>query len=123
MMVPALAFAWWFAAVPAQDSVAAAQPAQEIPSMEQAPKMDAPPGWHETGPTPGRMKVKLVSPAMVQMAEKFVKLPLGSERYATVDGKRYVFVLERHYHPPGFQGAPNGWHKGVTMYELKDGAN
>lgn len=130
MMVPALAFAWWFAAVPAQDSGATTRAAQETPisqaeqpSIWHAPQMDAPPGWHEKGAIPGRMKVKLVSPAMVAQAEKFVKLPLGSERYATVDGKRYVFVLERHYHPPGFQGAPNGWHKGVTMYELADGAS
>jgi hypothetical protein len=122
MMVPALAFAWWFAAVPVQGGGSATRPAQEIPSMDQAPQMDAPRGWHEVGPTADRKKVKLVSPAMAAMAEKFVKLPLGSERFETVDGKRYVFVLERHYHPPGFQGAPTGWHKGVTMYELRDGA-
>jgi hypothetical protein len=123
MMVPALAFAWWFAAVPAvpvQDSAAATRSVQEIPGMDQAPSLDAPRGWHETGPTADRRKVKLVSPAMVSMAEKFIKLPMGSERYATVDGKHYVFVLERHYHPPGFLGAPNGWHKGVTMYEMRD---
>lgn len=72
------------------------------------------------GDTAGkRVKVKLVNPAMVRVAQKYVNLPMGSERYATVDGKRYVFVLEQHYHPLDFVGAPTGWHKGVTMYELK----
>jgi hypothetical protein len=46
-------------------------------------------------------------------------LPMGDERFVAIDGHRYVFVLERHYHPPGFVGAPNGWHKGVTVYELR----
>ena len=42
----------------------------------------------------------------------------GSEHVEEIDGQRYVFVLERHFHPQGFVGAPNGWHKGVTAYEL-----
>jgi hypothetical protein len=73
------------------------------------------------GDTSGeRVKVKIITPDMVRVAQKFVNLPMGTERYATVDGKRYVFVLEQHYHPPGFVGAPTGWHKGVTMYELRE---
>ena len=44
---------------------------------------------------------------------------MGAEHYETLGGKRYVFVLERHYHPPGFVGAPNGWHKGVTVYAVE----
>jgi hypothetical protein len=52
------------------------------------------------------------------MAQSFLDLPMGAERTATIDGHQYVFVLELHYHPPGFVGAPNGWHKGVTLYEL-----
>jgi hypothetical protein len=71
-------------------------------------------------PTDGaeRVKPKLVTPAMVTAAESYVNLPLGTEVYGTVDGRDYVFVVERHYHPPGTIGAPNGWHNGVTMYEL-----
>ena len=56
---------------------------------------------------------------MVAAAESFIQLPMGSERYARVDGKRYVFVLEQHYHPPGYVGGPTGYHKGVTMYEVR----
>jgi hypothetical protein len=44
---------------------------------------------------------------------------MGAERVAEILGQRYIFVLERHYHPPGFVGAPSGWHKGVTAYELR----
>jgi hypothetical protein len=69
--------------------------------------------------TARRVTPKLINPAMVKAAEKYINLPMGSERYATVNGKLYVFVLERHYHPPGFVGGPTGYHKGVTMYELR----
>ena len=66
-----------------------------------------------------RVKLKVVTPQIVDVAKTFLTLPMGDERYAEVDGRRYVFVLEWHYHPPGFVGGPNGWHKGVTVYELK----
>ena len=44
----------------------------------------------------------------------------GYEEYAELEGKRYFFRIEPHYHPPGYsgyQGAPIGWHKGCTVYE------
>ncbi len=66
-----------------------------------------------------RVRPKWVTPAMVAAAQRFINLPMGSERYVVVDGKTYVCVLERHYHPPGFVGAPTGYHKGVTLYELR----
>jgi hypothetical protein len=66
-----------------------------------------------------RVKMKLVTPEIVGIAQGFLDLPMGAERYLTLGGKRCAFVLEPHYHPPGFVGAPNGWHKGVTVYELK----
>jgi len=66
-----------------------------------------------------RVKLKLVTPEIVRAAEDLLNLPMGAERYGTLSGKRYVFVLERHYHPPGFVGAPNGWHKGVTVYRVE----
>jgi hypothetical protein len=66
-----------------------------------------------------RVMLKIVTPAIVQVAQGLLDLPLGDERFVGIDGHRYVFVLERHYHPPGFVGAPTGWHKGVTVYELR----
>lgn len=106
MMVPAIAFACWFAAVPPADVFAGDDVSLDDTAQDgvQAPE---------------RVKPKLISPAMVAAAESFINLPLGSERYATVGGKRYVFVLEQHYHPPGYVGGPTGYHKGVTMYELR----
>ena len=70
---------------------------------------------------------KLVTPEMIRVAQTFLDLPMGTERFATVGGRHYVFVLERHYHPPGFIGEdgrpkPTGYHKGVTMYELRQPA-
>src|SRR5580692_10281833 len=109
MMVPAIAFACWFAAVPAHAPAHA--PAARLAATLDEPSADAASsqmgGGQESLQGLERVKVKLVNPAMVKAAESFIKLPMGSERYATVNGKRYVFVLEQHYHPPGFVGAPN----------------
>jgi hypothetical protein len=109
MMVPAIAFAWWFAALPAPEAVASGDELSD-PTVEQQDDMAM---------AGERVKPKLITPAMVAAAESFVKLPLGTERYATVGGRPYVFVVERHYHPPGYVGGPTGWHNGVTMYELR----
>ena len=79
----------------------------------------------QSGETPSgdnggkRVPVKLVTPAIVRVARTFLDLPMGAERQVDVDGQRYVFVLERHYHPPGFVGGPTGFHKGVTVYEFR----
>jgi hypothetical protein len=67
-----------------------------------------------------RVPIRTAIPAdVIAYAKTLVNLPMGAEQIAEIDGQRYVFVLERHYHPPGFVGAPNGWHKGVTAYELR----
>jgi hypothetical protein len=75
----------------------------------------------ESGPPPGVRTVYrgLITPDIVRAARSFLDLPMGAERAGDVDGRHFVFVLERHYHPPGFVGAPNGWHKGVTVYEAR----
>ncbi|HXN33519.1 MAG TPA: hypothetical protein VN894_16735, partial [Polyangiaceae bacterium] len=70
-----------------------------------------------------RVPLKVVTPEIVRVAKTFLDLPMGAERSVTIDGRRYVFVLERHYHPPGFVGGPHGWHKGVTVYGIGAGAN
>jgi hypothetical protein len=64
-----------------------------------------------------------VSNAVIDFAKTLVSLPMGAHQVEEIEGQRYVFVLERHYHPPGFVGAPNGWHKGVTAYFLKTPAS
>jgi hypothetical protein len=81
---------------------------------------DATPAEYEDGDGAGeRIRLKVVTPAIVRAARTFLDLPMGAERSMTIDGNRYLFVLEHHYHPPGFVGGPHGWHKGVTVYGLR----
>jgi hypothetical protein len=139
MLVPAIAFAGWLvsmstpaihAKVTRGTSSEAAQPAAEA-TTENSPadtQDEAQPtepaavndGSDESRSAPGqRVSVKLVTPELARLARTFLDLPMGAEREMAIDGRRYVFVLEHHYHPPGFVGGPNGWHKGVTVYELR----
>ncbi|MBK6683032.1 MAG: peptidoglycan-binding protein [Deltaproteobacteria bacterium] len=71
-------------------------------------KSGAPPGY---APITGR-----VPPGVVTQAKGLLHHDYGTEIPFELDGQRYLARLERHYHPPGFQGGPNGWHKGVTVY-------
>jgi hypothetical protein len=137
MLVPAIAFAWWLVSLPtfplqpasshgrvgraeraslearvrggatAEDSLAGAtEPAKASAAIDGE--------WSGE-----RVMLKVVTPEIVRVAQGLLDLPMGDERFVGIDGHKYVFVLERHYHPPGFVGAPNGWHKGVTVYELR----
>jgi hypothetical protein len=108
MTVPTIAFAWWFASMPALPPTSAPAPDSQSAEADSGGE---------------RVKPKLVTPGIVAAAEAYLADafhdPVGSEKYVTVDGRDYVFVLEWHYHPQGYAGAPNGWHKGVTVYELR----
>ncbi len=109
MMVPAIACTWWFSSMSPLGTLPPTPPPLEASSADS----------HAAPGIARRVKPKLVTPAMIAAAQRYIKLPMGSERFATVGGKDYVFVLEHHYHPPGFVGGPVGDHKGVTMYELR----
>jgi hypothetical protein len=113
MVTPTLVVAWWLVSFPA-----AAQSPLPVDALESDPAAQTADVGGADVPEQ-RVKLKLVTPAIVRAAEELLDLPLGTEEYMTVDGKRYVFVLERHYHPQGFVGAPNGWHKGVTVYAVE----
>jgi hypothetical protein len=137
MFVPAFAFAWWLVSLPmpSLSTAPVADPdARGATATHAAFRVgDAPATPGESNPaeppvieTPiegewggERVTVKIVTTTLVRIAQTLLDLPMGDERFYAVDGHRYVFVLERHYHPPGFLGAPNGWHKGVTVYELR----
>jgi hypothetical protein len=108
-MVSAIAFTWWLSSMSPPATLSPAPPPLEASSAPSPAAVGS----------ARRVKPKLVTPAMIAAAQRFIKLPMGSERFATVGGKDYVFVLEHHYHPPGFVGGPVGDHKGVTMYELR----
>jgi hypothetical protein len=140
MVVSTFAFAWWLVSLPTMHWSAAstgelsrAQLSHETRATQtvaQAASDGTSPASPERGrnlmeePLDGewsgkRVALKIVTPEIIRVARGFLDLPMGDERFVAIDGHRYVFVLERHYHPPGFVGAPNGWHKGVTVYELR----
>lgn len=143
MLVPAMTFAWWLVSISAaappapahhpfletQRSSTTAEPVTEPrddardtdeEDGAQRAEQSAETEGESTDDTAGtRVHLKVVTPEIVRMAKTFLDLPMGAERSVTIDGRRYVFVLERHYHPPGFVGGPHGWHKGVTVYGTK----
>jgi hypothetical protein len=55
--------------------------------------------------------------AVVLAANEQLSLPMGAASILTVAGRQYLFCLEPHYHPPGAGIGPEGWHKGVTVYQ------
>ena len=54
------------------------------------------------------------------MARQLLSGDFGTMTPFKVDGLKYMARVEPHYHPPGFKGGPNGWHKGVTVYVAID---
>jgi hypothetical protein len=112
MMVPALAFAWCLSSMPA-----AVPP---TPAADRGPTATELAVQSDREAAKGRVKLKLVNPSIVAASEAFLSThyhsPMGTEVTRVVDGRGLVFVLEWHYHPAGFEGAPSGWHKGVTVY-------
>src|SRR4051812_24928930 len=52
---------------------------------------------------------------VIDAARNLVDSPMGTEVIIEVNGTPYGFRLEPHYHPPGYEGGPIGWHKGVTV--------
>jgi len=109
MLVPAMAFAWCVVSLPVR-SPAATRTAHVTVRAPRESTDGAPERTVVRGP---------IAPDVIAFAKTLVNLPMGAEQFAEIDGQHYVFVLERHYHPPGFVGAPSGWHKGVTAYELQ----
>ena len=137
MLVPAIAFAWWVVSVPPipPETLNAIDRATTTAHRAQHNKPPVLPVSYEqtvagddrempdSTSTGERVPVKIVTPEIVRAAKIYLKelldSPFGAERSATLGGKRYAFVLEPHYHPPGFVGGPHGWHKGVTVYEVR----
>jgi hypothetical protein len=58
--------------------------------------------------------------SIIDAATNLLDHPMGTELILEVNGTPYGFRLEPHYHPPGYEGGPIGWHKGVTVYEIEE---
>jgi len=129
MLVPAMAFAWWLVSFPSPSAALAAhEPTAALAAhVQAAPVTPAPRASEVQGSSQGgqRVMLKVVTPEIVSAAEHYLGIvmkqhaPIGTEEEITLDGRRYVLRLEWHYHPPGFVGAPNGWHHGITVYEVR----
>ena len=59
----------------------------------------------------------VIDRAVLKAAPNQLDLPMGGSRFVTLHGKRYLFCLEPHFREPGSGEGPNGWHKGVTVYD------
>jgi hypothetical protein len=85
-----------------------------LPASEEEPS-DKPPRERVFG-----APVSVLSKRVIEAARELLDYPMGSEYIIEVNGTPYGFRLEPHYHPPGFQSGPIGWHKGVTVYEIEE---
>lgn len=114
MMAVGIAFALWFSSTPLPPTSAELGAAR-------ASHTDTTALAARGSITRERVMLKLVTPAIVDASEKWLHevyhSPIGTEQHMVVDGRPLVFVLQWHYHPPGFVGAPTGKHKGVTVFE------
>jgi hypothetical protein len=112
MMAAAVAFALWFSTAPTPPT------AGELGAS--AGTHTATPAAH-TGVVHELAVLKLVTPAIVDASERWLKefyhSPIGTQQKVVVDGRPLVFILQWHYHPPGFVGGPTGKHRGVTVFE------
>ncbi len=65
--------------------------------------------------------VKVLTPEIKDASERwlreFYNSPVGTRQTVVVEGRPLLFILQWHYHPPGYVGAPTGKHKGVTVFE------
>jgi hypothetical protein len=129
MLVPAIAFSSWLVAIPlkahrrmpsrrATVDAIVSEPAADRSDSQDPTSDDT--ATDSTDVTAERVLYRgTITAEIARVARTFLDLPMGAERAAEVEGHRFVFVLERHFHPLGFVGAPNGWHKGVTVYEVR----
>lgn len=112
MMAAAIAFALWFLSTPTPPTSA---------ELRAAASTSAPAPAGPSGVMHQRVMIKLVTPAIVDASERwlheFYHSPIGTEQKVVVDGRPLVFILQWHYHPPGFVGGPTGKHRGVTVFE------
>ncbi|MEQ8221607.1 MAG: hypothetical protein ABRQ37_04845 [Candidatus Eremiobacterota bacterium] len=97
---------------PAQQTPAPA--AQQTPDTATQGKKSG----QKTGPPPGYKTMKgKIPPEVTAKAKSLLNQPMGTEIPFEANGKKYMARLETHYHPQGYVGGPNGYHKGCTVYE------
>jgi hypothetical protein len=90
------------------------------PSEPYDPKFDGSkvPG-RQPAPPAGYVRAVKATPAMATFARQALGSigAIGNVQYATLaDGTALAAVTEWHFHPKGYVGGPNGWHKGISLF-------
>ena len=89
--------------------------------LRRVAKIGPGPSGAPSGPPAGYKALTGTIPQGVgAMARQLLSGDFGTMTPFKVDGLKYMARVEPHYHPPGFKGGPNGWHKGVTVYVAID---
>ena len=95
---------------------AVAQLSIELPAVEEQVAPEAEPVATELR----RVNNKELNPQLVAKASdvqsRLRMLDYGAEESFEMEGKHYVGRLERHYHTPGGEAKPWGWHKGTSLF-------
>lgn len=73
----------------------------------------------KTGAPGGFTTLRNPSRQVSAKAKELLSNKMGEEFKFNIAGVDYFARLEPHYHPPGYVGGPNGWHKGVSVYVSK----
>lgn len=77
---------------------------------------------YKTGAPSGFTTLRQPSRQVAAKAKELLSNKMGDEFRFNIAGVDYFARLEPHYHPPGYVGGPNGWHKGVSVYISKSSA-
>jgi len=99
------------------------RPLAEAPSSPVEAEEDA---ANEAAPQKTTMRRVRGSEMNVQLARKanqiireHHKKPFGTNIAFEIDGKSYVGRIERHYHPPGGELRPWGYHPGCSLFVVE----
>ena len=71
-------------------------------------------------PPAGYVRLSKATPAMAAFAKRALSNvgAIGNVQTSTLDdGTEIAAVTEWHFHPKGYVGGPNGWHKGISLFK------
>jgi hypothetical protein len=74
------------------------------------------------GPPKGFVPLKQARLEISSVAKGLLSNDFGTMIPFSIGTTKYMARVEPHFHPHGFKSGPNGWHKGITVYE-QDTAN
>ena len=75
------------------------------------------------GPPIGYKPLKSTIPEVGKVAKSLLANNFGTMIPFSIDNVNYMARVEPHYHPPGFKNGPEGWHKGITVYQQSLGTS